>query len=192
MNSSKLHKLVGVAALAGLGFILMSFEVPIIPAFPFLKLDASDLVILIGVLLYGFSGGVEVAVIRSLLHFIVTGASVVNLIGDTTSVLASIAFAAPLAIMIRKNYDWKRAAIGLGIGIVALTVVMSVLNYLVIMPMYLAVFGLNLHMSTLRYVLIGVVPFNLIKGAVLTGLFLVLARMLSPWLAHRRAASGNN
>ena len=192
MNSSKLHKLVGVAALAGLGFILMSFEVPIIPAFPFLKLDASDLVILIGVLIYGFSGGVEVAVIRSLLHFIVTGASVVNLIGDTASVLASIAFVAPLAIMIHKHYDWKRAAIGLGIGVIALTVVMSVLNYLIIMPMYMAAFGLNIHMSTLRYVLIGVVPFNLIKGVVLTGLFLVLARMLSPWLAHRRAVNGAN
>lgn len=188
MQSKRLHQLVGVAALAGLGFIMMSIEFPIMPAFPFLKLDPSDLTILLGVLLYGIRGGVEVAVMRSLLHFIMTGAGVVNLIGDTASVLASIAFMLPLALAIRQGYTARRALLSLLLGIVFLTFMMSVLNYFVLMPMYTVAFGLNLHMSLMKYVLIGVVPFNLIKGAVITGLFLVLARTLQPWLLRRSAS----
>lgn len=186
MQSKRLHQLVGVAALAGLGVIMMGFEIPIMPAFPFLKLDPSDLTILLGVLIFGVSGGIEVAVIRSFLHFIITGASVVNLIGDSAALLASIAFMLPLALIVRRGYTARRAAAGLAVGTVMLTLVMSVLNYFVLMPMYAAAFGMTLPVSLMRYVLIGVVPFNLIKGTAISTLFLVLARTLQPWLVRRR------
>jgi riboflavin transporter FmnP len=41
-------------------------------------------------------------------------------------------------------------------------------------------------MSLAKYLLIGVVPFNLIKGAVLTLVFLIFAKVLAPWLAKQR------
>ncbi|MEO2873773.1 ECF transporter S component, partial [Lacticaseibacillus paracasei] len=65
-SSSKVHRLVGIALLAAIGYVLMMFSFPIIPAFPFLKLDLSDLVVLLGGLLYGPAGGIGVAFIRSL------------------------------------------------------------------------------------------------------------------------------
>ena len=81
-SRSKVHRLVGIALLAAIGYVLMMFSFPIIPAFPFLKLDLSDLVVLLGGLLYGPVGGIAVAFVRSLVHFALTGGGVVNLIGD--------------------------------------------------------------------------------------------------------------
>lgn len=189
MHSSRLHKMVGVAVLAAIGFVLMNFAIPIIPAFPFLTLDLSDLVILLAALLYGVSGGVEVALIRSLLHFVITGASVVTLIGDTAAFLASLAFMLPLALLVKNHYNWQRALSGIVIGTLALTVVMSLLNYFVLMPMYVSALGFKLNVSLGTYVLAGVVPFNLIKGVVVGAVFLVVARILNWWLARNRQAS---
>jgi riboflavin transporter FmnP len=42
-------------------------------------------------------------------------------------------------------------------------------------------------MSTTKYVLIGVVPFNLIKGVVVSVVFFALAKALMPWLDKQQA-----
>ncbi|HAJ55645.1 MAG TPA: ECF transporter S component, partial [Lactobacillus sp.] len=42
-----------------------------------------------------------------------------------------------------------------------------------------------LGMSLTRYVLIGVVPFNLIKGVVISVAFFAIAKALAPWLARQ-------
>ena len=186
MRSINLHKLVAVAVLAALGFVLMNFAIPVIPAFPFLTLDLSDLTVLLAVLLFGLSAGVETALVRSLLHFILTGAGVVNLIGDTAAFFASVLFVLPVALALRNGYNWRRALGALLGGTVVLTIFMSILNYFVLMPMYMTAFGLNIHMSLTKYLLVGVVPFNLIKGVVLTVVFLVFAKVLAPWLAKQR------
>jgi riboflavin transporter FmnP len=183
MRNSKLHRLVGMAVLGAIGYVLMLFEFPVLPAFPFLKLDVSDVAILLALLLYGAKGAVGTALVRSLLHFILTGAGLVNLVGDSASFLASVGLMIPLAILISKQYSWRRAAIGMIGGTITMTVIMSVLNLVVIMPMYMAVMNFHLGMSTMRYVLIGVVPFNLIKGAVLTIVFLVVAKAMNYWLS---------
>ncbi|MEG2645037.1 MAG: ECF transporter S component, partial [Enterococcus sp.] len=40
-----------------------------------------------------------------------------------------------------------------------------------------------------RYILVGIVPFNLIKGAIVSGVFLVLHAKLLPWLSRKTVAS---
>ncbi len=187
MRSSKLHRSVGMAVLGAVGYVLMLFELPILPAFPFLKLDASDIVVLLALLLYGWRGAVGTAFVRSLLHFVLTGAGLINLVGDSAAFLASVGLMIPLALLVRREYNWPRAVFGMIGGTLSMTVIMSVLNLVLIMPMYLAVMNFHLGMSTIRYVLIGVVPFNLIKGAFLTVLFLMVAKALNYWLAKHAA-----
>lgn len=184
MINTKLHRNIGVAVLGAIGYVLMLFEFPVLPAFPFLKLDVSDVAILLGLLLYGWRGAVGTAFIRSMLHFVLTGAGLVNLVGDSAAFLASVGLMIPLALLIRSGYSWPRAVGGMIGGTLSMTVIMSVLNLLVIMPMYMAVMNFQLGMSTMRYVLIGVVPFNLIKGAVLTVVFLVVAKAMNYWLSR--------
>ncbi|MCT3360328.1 ECF transporter S component [Lacticaseibacillus paracasei] len=190
-SSSKVHRLVGIALLAAIGYVLMMFSFPIIPAFPFLKLDLSDLVVLLGGLLYGPAGGIGVAFIRSLVHFALTGGGVVNLIGDLAAFIASVGFLLPVVYTIRGKHSLLRQIEGLVLGTASLTLVMSVLNWLVITPMYMAVFNFNLGMSLTRYVLIGVVPFNLIKGIVVSVAFFAIAKALAPWLARREIQPGH-
>ena len=184
-SRSKVHRLVGIALLAAIGYVLMMFSFPIIPAFPFLKLDLSDLVVLLGGLLYGPVGGIAVAFVRSLVHFALTGGGVVNLIGYLAAFIASVGFLLPVVYTIRgKHLIWRQID-GLVLRTLRLTVVMSVLNWLVITPMYMAVFNFNLGMSLTKYVLIGVVPFNLIKGVVISVAFFAIAKALAPWLARQ-------
>ena len=67
---------------------------------------------------------------------------------------------------------------------------MSIANYFVITPLYLMFLGLNatqmLGMSLANYVLIGIVPFNLIKGFIVSAVFLVLHAQLLPWLSRKQ------
>ncbi|WP_461213100.1 ECF transporter S component [Lacticaseibacillus sp. GG6-2] len=188
MSGSKVHRLVGIALLSAVGFILQMFlAFPILPMFPFLKLDLSDLTVLLGGLLYGPLGGVSVAFVRSLVHYVMTGGGVVNLIGDVASFIASVGFMLPVVAMMKSKNSFGRQVGGLLGGTVSLTVIMSLLNWVAIMPMYLAVMNFQLGMSTTKYVLIGVVPFNLIKGVVVSVVFFVLAKALMPWLDKQHA-----
>lgn len=188
MSGSKVYRLVGIALLAAVGFVLQMFlAFPILPGFDFLKLDLSDLTVLIGGLLYGPAGGIMVAFVRSLLHFVMTGGGFVNLIGDGTAFVASVLFMwPPVALMHSKNSLWRQIA-GLVGGTLTLTIVMVVLNWLVLMPVYMAVMGFHLGMSLLKYCAVVVVPFNLIKSTTVSIVFFALAKALMPWLDKQHA-----
>ena len=63
---------------------------------------------------------------------------------------------------------------GLVSGILALTIFMSIANYFVITPIYLQLWCDHttiLGTSLASYVAIGIVPFNLIKGLLVSGVF---------------------
>ncbi|WP_390404521.1 ECF transporter S component [Lacticaseibacillus jixiensis] len=189
MSGSKVHRLVGIALLAAVGFILQMFlAFPILPMFPFLKLDLSDLTVLLGGLLYGPVGGIAVAFVRSLVHYVMTGGGVVNLIGDTAAFIASVGFMWPVVMLMKSKNSLGRQVGGLLGGTLSLTVIMSFLNLVAIMPVYMWAMNFQLGMSTMKYVLIGVVPFNLIKGAVISVVFFLCAKALMPWLDKQRAA----
>ena len=185
MSGSKVYRLVGVAMLAAVGFVLMNFGIPLF--FPFLKLDFSDLTVLLGGLIYGPVGGIAVAFVRSLLHWVFTGGGIVNLIGDAAAFIASVGFMVPVVLAIRNHTSVPRQLLGLGLGTLSLTAIMSVLNWLVLMPLYLWAWNFKLGMSTLRYVLVGVIPFNLIKGLVISIVFFAVAKALMPWLEKHGA-----
>lgn len=192
MSGSKVHRLVGIALLAAVGFVLMMVGMPILPAFPFLKLDFSDLTVLLGGLLYGPAGGIAVAFCRSLLHFIMTGGGLINLIGDVAAFIASVGFLLPIVWTMKPTSKFGRQATGLTLGTISLTVIMSILNLVLIMPAYLAVMNFHLGMSITRYVLIGVVPFNLIKGIAISVVFFVIAKVLMPWIAKHQVPTAQH
>ena len=116
-----------------------------------------------------------------------TGAGIVNLVGDLASFIASVGFMYPVVMLMKSKNSLGRQIAGLAGGTISLTVIMSILNLVAIMPMYLAVMNFQLGMSTTKYVLIGVVPFNLIKGVVVSIVFFALAKALMPWLDKQQA-----
>lgn len=191
--NNKVQKMVSIAMLAAIGTVLQFVAFPIMPAFSFLKIDFSDIPILLGMFLYGPLAGVITAFVRSLLHLFLTGLAPQNMVGDFASFLASSIFTLPIFYFFgkKKNIRTNRI-VGLVSGILALTIFMSIANYFVITPIYLQLYGVTtqqfLGTSLASYVAIGIVPFNLIKGLLVSGVFLVLHAKLLPWLSKKQHA----
>ena len=61
VSHQRIQRMVGIACLGALAFILMMFEFPIIPVASYLKIDFSDIPVLLGGYLYGPLAGVVVA-----------------------------------------------------------------------------------------------------------------------------------
>ncbi|MBC6384321.1 ECF transporter S component [Lactiplantibacillus plantarum] len=68
MQHTTLHRLVGIALLGAIAYILMLLEFPILPVAPWMKIDFSDIPILIGLFLFGVGGAFVITIIKLLLH----------------------------------------------------------------------------------------------------------------------------
>lgn len=186
MRRSKTQKMVGVAMLAAIGYLLMFLAFPVIPLFPYMKVDFSDIPILIGTYIFGPGAGIMTAFLRSVIHFITTGGDIANLIGDATSFVASTAYVMTVYFITKKNRSKFSLIIGLLAGIVSLTVVMSLMNYFVTLPLYLKVMNFDIGMAYGKYIVSVVVPFNLIKGAIVSTVFIAVHAKLLPWLSKKQ------
>lgn len=139
-----------VAVLSALGFVLMAFVQFPYPFAPWLKIEISELVTIIAYALYGFPGGLSVALIKTLLNLAVHGPVGLG-IGDLTAFITSCMFL--LGLFITSHFKLFKKGLGfriLSYGIIAtiVVVVMTILNAIVITPSYLSVFGPNPHFST--------------------------------------------
>lgn len=165
----------------------MLFEFPVIPVVSYLKMDFSDLPVLIATWLYGPVAGIIVAAIKCLLHGLMYGMSVGELLGVLSNLLSSMSLLLPFAWFLRRgkgSLKWRLFFGGLW-ATVALTVVMSLLNYFVLTPAYMALWGWKPSLPLPELVAIGVVPFNLIKGILLSLIIGFLAWSLRDWVAAR-------
>jgi len=182
MSNNKTRKLVGIAMLASLAWVISMLSFPVLPGSPFLKVDFSDLAVLFGMYVYGPLGGIAIAFIRSLLSYVQKGGEMGFPIGDTAAFIASLSYTLPIyLILVRYGASLKEKVAGIFSSTLSLTVVMSALNWLFIAPAYMAVMGFDVGpMRT--YLLYAVVPFNLIKGVLVGLVFYVAFAKLRPWL----------
>lgn len=189
---SNTKQLITIALMGAIAFVLMWFAFPVIPMAPFLKVDFSDIPVLLTTILYGPVSGSVVVIIRGVLHYIQTGGDMGFPIGDTASVLASIAFLLPIAHFLTKHYTHKtreaqgtkRVFLAYGLATLSLVVVMSVLNYFVITPFYIKVMNFPIPNLSL-YILTAVIPFNVIKGLLVSVASHLVLRYLLPIVTHR-------
>lgn len=179
-----LEKWIGVAIFGALAALVMYIEIPVMG---FLKLDVSDVVVLLAMSLYGLGAGIGVAAIKVIVHFMLSGASLGALIGDSAAFIAAIAFAVPLYLLLTKLADkWPQRIIAIVLATVSLTVIMAVLNWLVLTPLYAIVMNFKLGMAMTTYIFAMIVPFNLLKGVVLAAVFLPLYFKMVPWIVRHR------
>lgn len=181
-------RLVELSVLAGCSYILMFFSFPIIPIVPFMKIDFADMPILIGAVLFGTVSGITIAGLKSLLYWVTTGASIPGFIGVGSSLLSSIT----LILAFYWGNRWfasakKYAKISLVIGLMAvsLAIIMSLSNWIAVIPLYINLIGFKLSLPLSSIILYGVVPFNLIKGVIVGGLFYGIKDKILPRLKLR-------
>lgn len=194
---NSLTNLIAYALIGAIAFVVMKFEFPIIPGVGFLKFDFSDVVITIGMFLFGAWPGVLMALIRGLLSLIFSGFALPSIVGQLAAFLATLSFALPFYLISKgitqENRRTKKGyllpILGLIIGIIAMTIVLSLTNAFVLTPVYAVTsmanipalhnysdlfnftvnnyLGQLLHLPSMNAYIFGIiVPFNLLKGAI--------------------------
>ncbi|MBA5729358.1 ECF transporter S component [Aerococcaceae bacterium INB8] len=167
---SHVRTMILLAILGAWGVILRFFDFPILPAAPFLKIDFSDLVVLIGMLIHGPAGIVVVAFIRDTINYILQGGQAGFPIGAVMSFTASVVMFIPTHFILNslKKVSWKLKAVLMSITLtVGLVVSMSIINYYIALPIYTTVLNFPID-DYFGYILTVVAPFNLIKGIFLS------------------------
>lgn len=184
MLKGKTHRIVGISLFGALAYILMLFAFPVIPAFSYLKVDFSDVSLLISFLIYGPVGGFMSTLIRTILHYIQTGGDMGYPIGDMASLLASVSYCLPVYLIVKRAKTKTGLITALFVGTLTMTIVLTIANWFIITPLYLYI--LNFSVGNLRdYIVIGVVPFNIIKGFIISAAILIILPKLKPWLVKQ-------
>jgi riboflavin transporter FmnP len=180
MRNTKLQLMVKIGVLSALAYIIMFLEFPL-PFFPpYLKIDLSDIPAIIGAFAFGPLAGVIVEFIKNLLHLITkteTGG-----IGELANFLTGAAFVIAAAAIYFKNKNKKSAIIGLSVGTVIMTLVMCLANYYILLPFYL---GSAPSPDNIHLIVTMTLPFNLIKGIMVSIITALIYKSLSPILHHR-------
>ncbi|MEG2935048.1 MAG: ECF transporter S component [Clostridium sp.] len=192
MNRSKnVNRLVKISILVAMASILMMFDFPV-PGFPpFLQFDLSDLPALIGGLALGPIAGVTIEGGKVLLNLLFTG-SATGGVGELANFLIGASFVWVAAFVYHRNKTKKSALIGLVLGTVAMTIVGAILNYFVLIPLYATMYGgmdAIIGMSSegnsaigsfAGIIIIGITPFNILKGAVVSAITFASYKKVAP------------
>lgn len=150
-SSEVVSRLVMIAILSAIGFVLMAFVQIPYPMAPWLKIEVSDVVTIIGYALYGFIGGVSISIIKTSLNLLVHGPVGLG-IGDITALLTSFIYIFSIFItshvfkLFKKGFKYRLLAYIL--CSLNVTIVLTLLNALFITPSYLTVYGENPHLSS--------------------------------------------
>lgn len=185
MNQSRrVKKMVTVGMLSGISYLLMwlSFPLPLLP--PFLSVDFSDVPALLAAIIFGPVAGITVEAIKNILHYIVQGSMTGVPVGQLANFTAGVLFILPTYFIFNKIRTTKGLGLGLVVGTVSMAVIMSVLNYYIFLPAF--TYFLNVPSGSsaqmIEGIVKGILPFNIIKGLIVTFLFLLLYKKLAIWL----------
>ncbi|HET7658634.1 MAG TPA: ECF transporter S component [Bacillales bacterium] len=191
MKRNRTFQVITTAMLSAIAYLLMMFDFPL-PGFPvFLKIDFSEIPVLLGAIVFGPVAAIVIEALKNFLYYAIQGSLTGFPIGELANFIAGLLLVLPAAFIARKVGSRKNLIFSLVVGILLMAVVMSVLNYFVILPVYMWFLHFP-HMSAaamFKLVAYGILPFNLIKGAALAVIFLLIYPRLKP--IFRRFSAGN-
>lgn len=163
-TSKKLDKSIKIAVLGAIAFILMLIEIPIIPMFTWLKIDLSEVPVLMGAFAFGPLAGVTVEVIKLILHLMIKGTSTGG-VGELANFLVGAVLVVPAAFIYNRKKSKRSAILGMIIGIIFMELVGVAANVYLLLPAY----GMHMEPEQLmKYVTVGLLPFNGIKGVLVS------------------------
>ncbi|GKQ42738.1 riboflavin transporter [Companilactobacillus sp. RD055328] len=166
-----------IAVLGALATLVMFFEFPILPMAPFLKVDLSDVVTIIGGTTFGPVAGILIAFIRSIVNWILKGSGLIGLIGNFAGFIGSIAVMLPAVLLKNKNVFLK-----IIISVFSLTIISALVNYFFLMPAYMILADMKIGMPLMKYILTIVIPFNLIKGSLVMIISMIVYNRMKDYL----------
>ena len=159
MKNRSLHKIITTALLCAIAFAVMLLShalPPFIPALPFLKYDAKDVIIAIGGFIYGPLSAFVITLVVSIIEMLTVSST--GPIGLLMNILSSVSFACVSSLIYSKKRTIKGAAAGLFSAIIFTSAIMLLWNYF-ITPLYT---GQTVTDLLLPFIL----PFNFCKASI--------------------------
>ncbi|MCM3742990.1 ECF transporter S component [Sporosarcina luteola] len=184
MNNKKLRRMILIAILGSISTVLMQLNFPL-PALPaFLKIDFSEIPAVLAIMTMGPVAGIAVELLKNVLHWFLSGSPTGVPVGEIANFATGVLFIMPIYLIFKKIRSTKGLTAGLFAGTVSMAVGMSALNYFVFLPMY--VYFMNMPAYTgdamFNVIVLGILPFNLIKGIMLMFISLLLYKSMSKWI----------
>ena len=190
--------IIGISA--AIAAVLHMLDFPLVVLAPeFYKLDFSELPVLLCGFYLGPSATVICEGVKILLKLLLKGTSTA-FVGDLANFVVGCSLVLPATVFYHAHKSKHSAIIGLAIGTLVMTVFGSAFNAIYLLPKFSELFGLPLDTivgmgtavngainSVSTLVLFAVVPFNLLKGIVVSALTFLLYKRISPIL-HRNDA----
>lgn len=182
----KLRSFVTIAMLSSISFILMLINFPL-PGFPvFLQIDFSDTPALIAAITMGPLAGILVELFKNVLDWIFSGTPTGVPVGHMANFVTGILFILPVYYFYKKIPKLEGLIFGLVAGTVIMSVGMSLLNYVAFLPMYSHFLGWGTF-DIKETIVLGILPFNFIKGIMLMIVTVLLFRTMKVWIENQRA-----
>ena len=189
-SSYRLRMLTTTAMMGAMAGLLMLFEFPLGFIAPsFYKIDLSEIPVLIGTFAFGPIQGIVIELIKILIKLVIKGTST-GFVGELANFIIGIAMVVPAGIIYKYKKTKKSAVTGMILSTVVMAVVGVFLNAYVMIPMYSAFMPVEQIIEagkaiipwvndTLTFCLFCVLPFNLIKGMIVSVVVTLIYKPLS-------------
>lgn len=184
MKKFTVKSFVTIGMLSSLAFVLMLIKFPIPPFPPYLTVDFSDIPALIAAFMFGPVAAILVELFKNILDYIFIGSEAGLPIGNLANFAAGIAFVLPTYYVYMRLKKTRGLIASLVVGTLFMAVFMSVLNYIAVLPAYIALLGWDpMSTTALRQLVVtAVLPFNIVKGIIIAIVFLLIYSRMGNWL----------
>lgn len=182
-----------VAMLSAVATVLMLFEINLWFAPPGIyKLDFSEVPVMVGAFALGPVAGILIELVKVLINLVINGTITMG-VGEFANFLIGCSLVVPAAMIYQRKKSYKTALIGMIVGTVSMTAIGSILNAVVLLPVY-TFFMKGLSMADIigmgtavnpaiqnvpTFILLATAPFNLLKGVVVSVITMVLYKQIS-------------
>ena len=186
-----------VAMFSTLAGVLMLWEIPLFFAPSFYEMDLSEIPVLMCSFYLGPVSGVVCELLKVIIKLLIKGTSTA-FVGDLANFIVGCSFILPASIIYHFKKSKKTALIGMSGGTLFMTTFGSLFNAVYLLPEFSKLYGIPLDAivgmgtavnssinSVSTLVLFAVVPFNLLKGIVVSAVTFLLYKRLEPLLFRR-------
>lgn len=169
--------------------MLFQFHLPLLP--PFMSFDFSAIPEMIGGFMFGPVSAFYIIIVKLLVHFVTQGSTSIGT-GELQNLILGCAYVMPAILIYNTKKSKKRALIGMIVGTITVSIVSIFSNLYLIIPFYAKLSGSTMAdfvamcsavnpavKDSVSMVLLGILPFNIIKYGVSSAVTFILYKHLS-------------
>ena len=142
----------------------------------FLDIELSDLPALIITFAYGPVSGIVCELIKNLLHATI---STTGLVGEFANFIINGTFCLTAGLIYKFNKSFKGAILSLVFATLAMSVAGIFVNLFIMLPLYMPTAPISVKMPLVLYTIL---PFNVVKGIVISFITMLIYKKISPIL----------